>query len=74
MEDEMYSMPSTTKYSEKALMTPESIFPTEYHGFLMSSSSRIPMFGSDELLPPPWPSPSLAELNPLRIIFFAFSF
>jgi len=46
----MYGMPSTAEYSEKALMTPESIFPAEYHGFLMSSGSRIPMFGSDELL------------------------
>lgn len=50
MEDEMYGMPSTAEYSEKALMTPENIFPAEYQGFLMSSASRIPMFGSDELL------------------------
>ncbi|KAK7348624.1 hypothetical protein VNO80_23202 [Phaseolus coccineus] len=50
MEDEMYGIPSTAEYSEKALMTPENIFPAEYHGFLMSSASRIPMFGSDELL------------------------
>ncbi|XP_022633724.1 homeobox protein knotted-1-like 6 isoform X3 [Vigna radiata var. radiata] len=50
MEDQMYGMTPTAEYSEKALMTPETIFPAEYHGFLMSSGSRIPMFGSDELL------------------------
>ena len=46
----MYGMPPTAEYSEKALMAPENIFPAEYHGFLMSSAGRIPMFGSDELL------------------------
>ncbi|CAJ1940169.1 unnamed protein product [Sphenostylis stenocarpa] len=50
MEDEMYGMQSTAEYSDKALMTPDNIFPAEYHGFLMSSGGRIPMFGSDELL------------------------
>ncbi|RDX67581.1 Homeobox protein knotted-1-like 6, partial [Mucuna pruriens] len=50
MEDEMYGVPSTAEYSDKALMTPENIFPAEYHSFLMSSGGRIPMFGSDELL------------------------
>ncbi|RZB99261.1 Homeobox protein knotted-1-like 6 isoform B [Glycine soja] len=50
MEDEMYGVSSTTEYSDGALMTPENIFPAEYHSFLMSSAARIPMFGSDELL------------------------
>ncbi|KAL2344359.1 hypothetical protein Fmac_005644 [Flemingia macrophylla] len=50
MEDEMYGVPSTAEYSEKALMTPDNIFPAEYHGFLMSSAARFPMFGSDDFL------------------------
>nr|AMK47994.1 putative homeobox protein knotted-1-like 6 [Lupinus angustifolius] len=53
--EEMYGVPSSTtaNYAEKHLITPENlIFPPDYHSFLMSSSSsvRIPMFGSDDLL------------------------
>ncbi|XP_027361904.1 homeobox protein knotted-1-like 6 [Abrus precatorius] len=51
--DEMYGVPSTAEYADKALMTPENlIFPPDYPNFYMSSSAaaRIPMFGSDELL------------------------
>ncbi|MED6160612.1 Homeobox protein knotted-1-like 6 [Stylosanthes scabra] len=59
--EEMYGVPSTADYAEKALMTPENlIFPVaDYHSFLMSASSSssasaaaatIPMLGSDELL------------------------
>ncbi|TKY58671.1 Homeobox protein knotted- 6 [Spatholobus suberectus] len=50
MEEEMYGVSSTAEYSDKALMTPETIFPAEYQSLLMSSGGRIPMFGSDELL------------------------
>ncbi|XP_016202429.1 homeobox protein knotted-1-like 6 isoform X1 [Arachis ipaensis] len=58
--EEMYGVPSTAEYADKALMTPENlIFPADYHSFLMSASSSssasaaaatIPMLGSDELL------------------------
>ncbi|XP_019445427.1 PREDICTED: homeobox protein knotted-1-like 6 [Lupinus angustifolius] len=52
--EEMYGVPSSSMadYADKPIMTPENlIFPADYHSFLMSSSSaRIPMFGSDNLL------------------------
>nr|AGJ83725.1 Knotted-1 homeobox protein [Caragana korshinskii] len=50
--EEMYGVPSTAEYADKALMTPDNlIFPAEYNSFFMSNSSagRIPMFGSDEI-------------------------
>lgn len=50
MEDEIYGVSSTAEYTDRALMTPENIFPAEYHSFLMSSAARTPMFGSDEFL------------------------
>ncbi|KAE9597011.1 hypothetical protein Lal_00007942 [Lupinus albus] len=59
--EEMYGVPSftTAGYSGKHLMTPENLmFPPDYHSFLMSSSSstRIPMFGSEDLLSAAEPS------------------
>ncbi|KAJ1399497.1 hypothetical protein SESBI_30260 [Sesbania bispinosa] len=65
--DEMYGVPSTAEYADKALMTPENlIFPADYHSFLMSSSAagRIPMFGSDDLLSA---EPSSAVATPAGI-------
>lgn len=50
--EEMYGLPSTAEYADKALMTPENlIFPADYNSFLMSTSTagRIPMFGSEEI-------------------------
>ncbi|CAJ2647478.1 homeobox protein knotted-1-like 6 [Trifolium pratense] len=51
--EEMYGVPSTVEYGgDKSLMTPENlIFPNDYNTFLMSTSSttRIPMFGSDDI-------------------------
>ncbi|KAK7307232.1 hypothetical protein VNO77_40110 [Canavalia gladiata] len=52
--DEMYGVSSTAEYADKALMTPENlIFPSDYHSLLISASTagRVPVFGSDELLP-----------------------
>ncbi|XP_057448512.1 homeobox protein knotted-1-like 6 isoform X2 [Lotus japonicus] len=57
--DEMYGVPSTAEYADKALMPPENlIFPADYHSFLMSSSTadRIPMFGSDDFFSSAEPS------------------
>ncbi|KAK7309710.1 hypothetical protein RJT34_06661 [Clitoria ternatea] len=63
----MYEVPATAEYADKALMTPENlIFPADYHSFLMSTTAaagRIPMFGSDELLPAE-PSSSSAVQRP----------
>ncbi|GAU33811.1 hypothetical protein TSUD_221480 [Trifolium subterraneum] len=51
--EEMYGVPSTVEYGgDKSLITPENlIFPNDYNTFLMSTSSttRIPMFGSDDI-------------------------
>ncbi|XP_028754477.1 homeobox protein knotted-1-like 6 [Neltuma alba] len=53
--EEIYGVPLSADYSDKALMTPENlIFAADYHSFLPSSSGgfrdRDPMFGSDDLL------------------------
>ncbi|XP_054809488.1 homeobox protein knotted-1-like 6 isoform X2 [Prosopis cineraria] len=53
--EEIYGVPMSADYSDKALMTPENlIFATDYQSFLPSSSGgfhdRNPMFGSNDLL------------------------
>ncbi|XVF02501.1 hypothetical protein REPUB_Repub04eG0180700 [Reevesia pubescens] len=48
--DEIYGFQSTGEYAEMALMSPENLMvPCDYQAWFCSSS-RVPMFGSEELI------------------------